>query len=164
MSHDPPLAGQIITADRIDKLDTQGAYTPVLTAATTNPDLGDGFSTGHWQRNGHLFNVWIEIEIGETGVDFGGSSWRVSLPFLADLTFHRAGALAGAPSRIGGFKTRSLSKGGAALLYQDSNGENLGGYVILYEGDEATSIGGADFTINAQLLINCSYVADPADL
>lgn len=56
-------------------------YTPVLTATTTNPDLGTGATTfGKWFRQGTSATVAIFIEFGSSGASAGDGIYEISLP------------------------------------------------------------------------------------
>lgn len=112
MSHDPFVAGQRITAADLNNLDNQGTYTPVLTAVTTNPNLGStGTALGFWQRNGHLITGWARFTFGGTGISAGSGIYRVSLPFTADLAIVEdgSGAAAGFGSPVGYASSRDDS-------------------------------------------------------
>jgi hypothetical protein len=63
------------------------AYTPVLTASTTNPTLGTGSSVvGSYQKIGKTINFRVQITFGTSGVNAGSGFYFVSLPpFAANL-------------------------------------------------------------------------------
>lgn len=61
------------------------AYTPVWTAATTNPSLGNGTLTGQYMKIGRTCHVMIKLVMGST-TTYGSGSWRISLPFQASGT------------------------------------------------------------------------------
>lgn len=54
-------------------------YTPVLSASTANPVIGNGVLRGEYSRNGSVIHVSIEYTIGSTDT-FGTGTWRFSLP------------------------------------------------------------------------------------
>lgn len=61
-------------------VDTLGEdFTPVWTASTTNPTLGNGTLTGRLTRTGKLVNVDIELEFGST-TSPGSGTYTFSLP------------------------------------------------------------------------------------
>jgi hypothetical protein len=55
------------------------AYTPQLTATTTNPSLGNGTATGRYAQIGKLVYFWAQITFGSTTTR-GSGSYQVSLP------------------------------------------------------------------------------------
>lgn len=69
------------------------SYTPVLTAATTNPTLGSGaVTTGAYSQFGKLVAYRFFISFGTSGVSAGSGAYRISLPVTASTTLG-AGAL-----------------------------------------------------------------------
>lgn len=66
---------------------TQGAapwqaYTPTLTASTTDPTLGTGSSRiGRYRRVGRALQVYGSIQFGTSGAAAGSGTYRVGLPF-----------------------------------------------------------------------------------
>jgi len=78
--------GDLIKASYINNLDdfvtTPGqAYTPVLTAATTNPTLGAGSAqTGRWRQIGKAVDVDIRIAFGTSGTNPGSGAYFITLP------------------------------------------------------------------------------------
>lgn len=144
---------------------TTGTYTPVLTAATATPVLGaTGYLTGNYARIGRSVSAWIELNIEGAGASLVGTSWRITIPYLADLSLHTANILNAVSTRIGGFTTRTPTAGefknGAALLAGPSGTDTTGTAVVLYAGN--TSIGGVDFTTSVRMHINVHYIADAA--
>lgn len=58
------------------------AWTPALTAVTTNPTLGTGGATsGQYCKIGRLVTGWGYILFGTAGTNAGSGSYAVSLPF-----------------------------------------------------------------------------------
>jgi hypothetical protein len=88
MAHDPFLPGQPVDPDRINELDVQGTYTPVLTATGGTPNLGStGTADGTWWRSGHWLQVFARFLFSGTGIATGGGGvFHVSLPFQPDLS------------------------------------------------------------------------------
>jgi hypothetical protein len=85
------LVGEVVSAATLnteirDQFNTMfGAwtpYTPVWTATTTNPALGNGTLTGQYMKIGRTCIVQIVLTIGSTST-FGTGNWRISLPFTA---------------------------------------------------------------------------------
>lgn len=75
--------GQTPTAEQLQALGSEvTAYTPTLTGATTNPNLGTSpTAAGMWLQNGSLAMVWFSIVFGTGGsVDPGAGNYRLSLP------------------------------------------------------------------------------------
>lgn len=58
------------------------AYTPVWTAASVNPAIGNGTITGSYTKRGRIVTVAVKIVMGST-TTFGTGAWFVSLPFAA---------------------------------------------------------------------------------
>ena len=59
-------------------------YTPVLTAATSNPTLGTGsFVAGRYRKVGRNCQGWAKIKFGTSGSTFGTGAYRISLPIEA---------------------------------------------------------------------------------
>lgn len=82
----PTAWGDAVNAD-LNTLDTRTpsgawtAYTPTLTAVTTNPTLGTGGSaTGRHVRIGNLMEVHATVVFGSSGVAAGSGAYRVALP------------------------------------------------------------------------------------
>lgn len=58
------------------------AYTPALTAATTDPTLGTGSAqVGKYRRIGSLVTVQGKITFGTSGAAAGAGAYRIGLPF-----------------------------------------------------------------------------------
>lgn len=89
------VAGEIVTAALMnlhirDNLKAIGdpwtAYTPVWTATTTNPTIGNGAITGAFIAVGKLV-VWrFNITMGST-TGFGSGSYEISLPVTSAIAF-----------------------------------------------------------------------------
>jgi hypothetical protein len=59
-------------------------WTPTLTAATTNPNLGStGTSTGRYGRIQNLVYGWAQFQFGGTGISAGSGSYFCSIPVTA---------------------------------------------------------------------------------
>ncbi|MFE2555962.1 hypothetical protein ACFXGT_07990 [Streptomyces sp. NPDC059352] len=58
------------------------AYTPVWTAATTNPVLGNGTIVGKHRKIGRLVHFQIDLTMGST-TTYGTGAWSLTLPFTA---------------------------------------------------------------------------------
>lgn len=64
---------------------TYSAYTPTLTATTTNPTLGSGATqTGRYFQSGDWVHVEGLIRFGSSGTNAGSGVYLVSLPVAAD--------------------------------------------------------------------------------
>lgn len=60
------------------------AYTPTLTASTTNPTMGTGSSrVGAYQQVGKTVHVRVAVVFGTSGAAAGSGTYRVSLPVTA---------------------------------------------------------------------------------
>lgn len=91
MTHAPPRPGTRLRSGKLADLDTQGTYTPVLEAGSTDPDLGsDGAAEGIWHRSGHLVTEWVRFEFGTSGVDAGSGSYRIQPFFPVDFSLFHA--------------------------------------------------------------------------
>jgi hypothetical protein len=83
----PFVAGSVLTAAELNGIGEWTSYTPVLTAATTNPTLGTGSSsTGSYARIQDLIIYRFAITFGTSGVAAGSGVYRVSLPVTASAT------------------------------------------------------------------------------
>jgi hypothetical protein len=158
------LAGQIPDAATLSDPDNQvvsGTYTPTLTASGGTPAIGaDGFLTGWYHRVGRLVTVWIDINLAGSGVSIVGTTWRVSLPFDADTSFHTTGVLDAASDQIGVARTRS---GTAAQSTNFGVLLSAVAELIFYGPGTNTSMGSADFTTSARIKAVVHYLADAAE-
>lgn len=69
------------------------AYTPTLSASTTNPTLGSGaVAKGRWLRDGLEITVAFRIMFGSSGVNPGSGTYRISLPTAYNDRFYTAQA------------------------------------------------------------------------
>lgn len=59
------------------------SYTPTWTAASSNPDVGDGNIRGEYSRNGDVVSLSINLTIGAS-TTLGSGTWRFSLPVKAN--------------------------------------------------------------------------------
>lgn len=158
------LAGQIPDADVFNdpvNMVDEDTYTPTLTASGGSPAAGaSGFLTGFWQRIGRRVTVWIDINLEGAGVSLAGTSWRISLPFDADLSLHTAGILDAASDMVGSYFSRSdtasQSLVGVCLLSGTAE-------VIMYKNASNTSVGTADFTVDGRIKAIIHYVAAAAE-
>jgi hypothetical protein len=137
----------------------QDTYTPIFTAAGSALGV-DGFIVGIWWRTGNHIHGCADLKISGVGSAIAGASWRISLPFNADLSLHTTGVLSTASSIIGNFQTHSSVSGdclsGAVLL-------SAAAEMIFYYTGSSASIGAPKFTgAIAGVKAFFSYVADPA--
>ena len=81
MPHPDILAGMPGWAEDVDSIVQSGAYTPLLTASTTDPSLGVfGASSGTWVVLAHqLMFLQVDILFGQ-GSSSGSGGYRVGLP------------------------------------------------------------------------------------
>jgi DNA/RNA endonuclease YhcR with UshA esterase domain len=70
------------------------AYTPVWTASSTNPGLGNATLTGHYAQIGSTVHFRIRLRAGST-TTFGTGSYRFTLPVEAVAVFSGAGEIIG---------------------------------------------------------------------
>jgi hypothetical protein len=76
------------------------AYTPALTASTTNPSLGTGGfpeTTGRYSQNGKIVTGYARVAAGTTSVTAGSGTYRISLPVTCamDGVFDNRGVVVG---------------------------------------------------------------------
>lgn len=162
------MSSSIASGDKIpaSKLRiTKGTYTPVISATTSTPAVGaSGFLKGTYWRYDYMVRAVMELLISGAGASIAGTSWRLSLPYAADLTFHTADVLNATSDIIGSYQTRSdtaaQAKTGGVLLAGPSGSDNAGTYGIFYSSASNTSLGSADFTGTARIKAEVWYVAD----
>jgi hypothetical protein len=160
---------ELLTATKLNQLGAavsfiqavDGTYTPALSATGATPNIGaTGTLRGIWWRTSNHMSGSFEISLSGAGVSFVGTSWRVTLPFAADLTLHTFGALAADSDNIGDFQTQSPNsvdvRTGSILLSNPAE-------VIFYSSDSNASIGGALWTgTSGRIKGRFHYVADPS--
>lgn len=74
------LAGEKLTAAKLQQLNTQTTYVPVLTATTTSPTLGTSpTQDGYVVRSGNRVDLWVYIQFG-TSPAAGSGVYQVSVP------------------------------------------------------------------------------------
>jgi len=71
-----------VTINDSDITSAWTSYTPVWTAASINPNIGNGTITGNYKVIGKICFVRGNLVIGSTSA-FGSGEWYVSLPFDA---------------------------------------------------------------------------------
>ena len=77
-------AGQVLTAAELNDIGTWQTYTPVLSAATTNPNLGStAVIEGHYAQINDIVIFTFRFDSGGTGISAGSGEYRVSLPVNA---------------------------------------------------------------------------------
>ena len=85
-------------------------YTPVWTAATSNPSLGNGSLTGRYSVRGKYVFATVRLAPGGT-TTFGTGAWFFSLPFIPSSEIVYTGAAkvldAGTNIRTGVVETRT---------------------------------------------------------
>ena len=80
----PFTAGQVLTAAQLNGIGEWTSYTPVLTAVTTNPNLGStGGAVGSYARIQNYIVYRYSIAFGGTGISAGSGVYKVSLPVTA---------------------------------------------------------------------------------
>lgn len=67
------------------------SYTPVLTAHTTPPNMGTGFSQGEYQDWMGFVTGTFTLEFFDAGIAVGSGEYGISLPFPADGVYHSVG-------------------------------------------------------------------------
>lgn len=116
---DPPIVapGETLAAEKLQAFGSEvTTYTPVLTAASSNPTLGvANDADGAWYQIGPLVAFWFSIQFGTSGVGAGSGQYRVSLPV---------------PVLAGNLAKVSL---GAGRVVDNSVGTDLGSSIIELE-------------------------------
>jgi hypothetical protein len=160
------LAGQIVTADQLTNLATEGTYVPVLAASTTDPNLGDdGIADGQWHRNGRRITEWIYFQFAGANVSNGSGSYRFQPNFLIDFSRYTASTTFG--SQLGscylvddettdvrniGFITLFSATGNGLLLFRLES--------LNFVDHDSPWVWAAGDVLVAEI----SYLADPAGL
>lgn len=165
---------ELLTATKLNQLGdavaflqaVDGTYTPVLSAGGGTPALGaNGFLTGKWWRHSNHVTAIAELNIEGAGASIVGTSWRITLPFVADLTLHTSNVLNAASDIIGNFQTRSATATealhGSVLLSGPSGTDTTGNAMIFYFNGSNTSVGAVLFTTSVRIKAIVHYVADP---
>ena len=144
------LEERIADLERLGTVRTRWqSYTPVWTAATTNPAIGDGTLLGYYQRMGKSTRAIITMIAGAS-TTFGSGVWSFSLPFAS-----YASVPSGNLNWLGNYGVRD-----------DSTGTQLSGVVLLNNNKTViTSAYPARFTstypftwaASDQLYIDISY-------
>lgn len=76
-----------------DKTDVEfHTYTPALIGSAGNPSVGAGSIKGEYQSVGNFCFGTVVISFIDPGVAAGSGVWGVSLPFVADSSFHSVAA------------------------------------------------------------------------
>jgi hypothetical protein len=143
-----------------------GIYTPVISAAGGTPAVGaSGFLTGKWWRHSNHVTAVIDLCISGAGSSLAGTSWRITLPFVADLTFHKANVLNAESDCIGNFQTHTTvsadARTGSCLLSGPSGTDTTGDAIVFYPNGSTGSLGTGNFTTTGRVKAIVSYVADP---
>jgi len=75
----PFVAGEVLTAADMNGIGEWTSYTPVLTATTTNPVLGNGTAVGEYARVQNFIVYRFSITFGST-TTVGSGNYKISLP------------------------------------------------------------------------------------
>jgi hypothetical protein len=170
------LAGQIVTADQLTNLATEGTYTPALTATTTDPNLGaDGSTDGQWHRNGFQITAYVIVILSGTGIDFGSGDWEVSLPFGVNTSLMQTASVPGLATAIGsGSIRRAVSTGSAPRQTDITIAPTTATTAGMYMGAQTSTLD-TNYRLQAaspilssattlRLAFFATYLADPAGL
>lgn len=127
------LAGETLTAAKLQQLNEGWtAYTPALTASTTNPTLGTGGSfaqEGSYLLEGDWVHVFGNFRFGTSGPAAGSGTYRIGLPAAAPaISSDRAdvGTIGGAElgdDSTGNRYRRALALGASTYLVMPSFGD-----------------------------------------
>lgn len=81
MPSDPQfLAGQRLTAAKLQLLGFQDTYTPTLGASTTDPSLGTSpVQSGYVLRTANAVDLWIWLQFGSSP-SAGSGTYQISIP------------------------------------------------------------------------------------
>lgn len=75
------LAGETLSASKLQQLGDEDTYTPTLTAETVNPTLGTGATQdGQIWLNGNRVEIWFGITFGTSGAAAGTGTYYLPLP------------------------------------------------------------------------------------
>jgi hypothetical protein len=109
------------------------AYTPVITAQTTPPNLGTGTVRGEYQEFlGFIFGQFT-FDCFDPGITVGSGEYGISLPFPADPVYHAVGtALNATPG--------PFSVIGEGQIWDNSN-TNASGLVAI----DVVTVGGVSY-------------------
>lgn len=79
----PFVAGSVLTAAELNGIgEAWTSYTPVWTASTTNPDIGNGTILGKYCQVNKLVVARINVSFGST-TTYGSGTWLFSYPVTA---------------------------------------------------------------------------------
>lgn len=124
-------------------------WTPVLTAATTNPTLGSGsVQDGGYVQIGKLVTAWFHIQFGSSGISAGSGDYRISLPVT--------GATSSSPIIPLGFGSGFLAPGPFSLLRHSTT------TMKLWMPSGSAYFAGSGIAAGAQLWGNITYEAATA--
>lgn len=119
-------AGAVLTAAQLNTYVPQAwtAYTPTLTALTTNPTLGNSTLTGKWVQAGKTLHARINLTIGSTFVA-GSGAYFFSLPATCVFPMETAigTAVSNSPARRGYIADQFTAT--TILLFRSADDVNL---------------------------------------
>jgi hypothetical protein len=168
MSHDRLLVGQLVDPARLNILDTQGTYTPVLGATTTDPTLGSGSTAaGNWWRSGHWIEGFARFAFG-TSMNAGSGTYTITVPFPPDTTVMGSNGTGGAAHRCAWGRIRDLDTGGnsnnvVGQFRADGGVERLW-FSINASNGAVTHSTPIPWTTGDLITIHFGYLADSDDL
>ena len=97
----PTASAELATKDYVDQHGLWQSYTPVWTAATTNPVLGNGTLVGRYCQIGKTVWVKFRLTIGST-TTLGSGDWSISLPVGPSVSHANLETFAACPSLCAG--------------------------------------------------------------
>jgi hypothetical protein len=104
------------------------SYTPSWTAATANPDIGNGTITGRYSKRGNWVHASVKIVMGNT-TTFGTGAWRISLPFVPSSDIPQEGTAqildSGTGFYVGAAKTFNDGTARCQVFSGDNSGNAL---------------------------------------
>ncbi len=116
------------------------AYTPVWTATSVNPALGDGSLSGVWSQQGSIVTFQITLTIGST-TTLGTGLWEFTLPTAAAAVDQITGGLSYtgtfnplAGRTVAGDKVRAYGPGGADAVDATRPAAWLAGHTLWISG------------------------------
>jgi hypothetical protein len=87
----PFVAGNVLTAAQLNGIGEWTSYTPTMTAATTNPTMGNSTLVGRYARIQNLIICNFSVTIGSTFVaGVGGYSFAIPVTATAASAYTRA--------------------------------------------------------------------------
>lgn len=149
-NNDPVITDNTTNKNLIDLPEI--SYTPVWTAASSSPSLGNGAIQGHYTRTGSMCSVDISLSMGTT-TTYGAGVFQFSLPYNAARTAHGTGNIYIASSGGTYYNCISAVNTGTNVVFLTL------GYPMAINGADSQIRSGypAAFQVNSSIHINIEY-------